>query len=98
MIKDPYEEKKKELSAKHTMWLSDPHTNFVLTQLRNRSENFKKTLQDNILMKSDEKEETKLRSARNTMNAALALLTDPELFVEKVFENKPNPTTVITDK
>lgn len=73
----------KQQIAAHEIWLEHPTTQLFIQCLQNRHNRFVKTIQDDILLSSNEKSENALRANINNLRAELRIIKDSETFVKE---------------
>lgn len=73
----------KQQIAAHQIWLEHPTTQLFIQCLKNRCDRFIKTIQDEILVISNEKTESILRANINNLRAELKIIQNSEVFVEE---------------
>lgn len=78
------EETKKQFSKLHEEWLRHPVTRQAIDIIVNRYDEYKKTLQENILVESNPAKESNLRIAMSTCQAIQTLLTQTDKFVDRI--------------
>ena len=68
----------------HEEWLRHPITQQSIRNLETRLQEYVTTLQEKILVESNEKYENKARQCINTLKAEILILTNTDTFVEYI--------------
>lgn len=74
--------------SEHNMWLENPHTVLVLRTIKQHEEDLKKSLQERILISSNEQYENDSRSCIKTTNLLHKVISNSALFVSLINKNK----------
>jgi len=86
----PQQELDKRTEDFHKEWLKHPVTQDAIKLLKSRYDQYKGTLQTNILISSNKEAEDKIRSAMTTAEALGLILFETTQFVQQI--NKLNKT------